>query len=282
METQHFNAECAVDILNTEIQFNYMASCPNKRYTVNHIHSNLELHYITEGSTLYTLNFREKIEVYPGEWLLIGNDVLHEEHILTASGGYALGFSLSSVDADSPISVLQNMHYYKGKDDPKIRELLDEIHVEFIEKRTGYETCCKNLFSVLLVHICRDIIQQDQFKTRKEIKQAGTYILIDAFFNRVFGYEGRDLKIEELADQLHVSPRHINRILLDYYGVTFHEKLTATRIKFAEYLLTTTDRSIDEISALCGMTSACLFENFKKINHITPAKYRKIKKTDTN
>ncbi len=42
------------------------------------------------------------------------------------------------------------------------------------------------------------------------------------------------------------------------------------------------DIIIDEISALCGMTAACLFENFKKINHITPEKYRKIKKTDAD
>ena len=48
-----------------------------------------------------------------------------------------------------------------------------------------------------------------------------------------------------------------------------------------ELLLKTTDRSIKEISASCGITEVCLTDNFKKIYGTTPAKYRKANKTDT-
>ncbi|MBP3665882.1 MAG: AraC family transcriptional regulator [Clostridia bacterium] len=33
------------------------------------------------------------------------------------------------------------------------------------------------------------------------------------------------MTIDGLASRLHVSPRHLNRLLREYYGVTFHEKL---------------------------------------------------------
>lgn len=78
-----------------------------------------------------------------------------------------------------------------------------------------------------------------------------------------------------------MTPRHVNRLLRKYYGVTFHEKLTESRIRFAAYLLENTDQSIAHISEAYGLTQASLITNFKKIHGVTPSKYRKLKKTDT-
>jgi transcriptional regulator GlxA family with amidase domain len=55
----------------------------------------------------------------------------------------------------------------------------------------------------------------------------------------------------------------------------------ATKIKYAEYLLRSTDYSVGEISTMCGVTAACLIDNFKKTYGVTPAKYRKFNETDT-
>ncbi|MBP3665884.1 MAG: AraC family ligand binding domain-containing protein [Clostridia bacterium] len=48
-----------------------MVCFPEKEYTVHHTRSHFELHSITEGSAVYTMNFREEIVLHAGEWLLI-------------------------------------------------------------------------------------------------------------------------------------------------------------------------------------------------------------------
>ena len=153
--------------------------------------------------------------------------------------------------------------------------------VNHVHSHPEYESYCKNLFSILLLHIQRSFTKQAAAKTSREAKLENTYMIIDLFFNRIFGHEGQNLTMEELSSQLHISSRHLNRLLQEHYGVTFHEKLMATKIKYAEYLLKTTDCSVGEISTMCGVTAACLIDNFKKIHGVTPAKYRKFNETDT-
>ena len=251
---------------------------PNKLFTDNHVHSYYELHYITEGTTSYTMNFGEEIPVSAGEWLLIGPDAWHKECIAAKSSGYVLGFSLKSAREGSLVSVLRNMPYYKGGSNPDFGDVLSVMHRESMEEREEYEACCKNLFEYLLIQICRDVSKSERIRTRKEIKQKNLYEAIDTYFNRVFKSTGQSLCMDDLASLLHMSPRHVNRILVSRYGVTFHEKLIATKMKFAELLLKTTDRSIKEISASCGVTEVCLTKNFKRIYGTTPAKYRKANK----
>ena len=276
-----YEAEHTISISDAQIDFMHLIYHPNKLFTDNHIHSYYEFHYITEGTTSYTMNFGEEIPVSAGEWLLIGPDAWHEESIVARSSGYVLGFSLDSAQERSLISVLLTTPYYKGGLNADFGEVLSIIYRESKEEREEYETCCKNLFEYLLIQICRDVSKSERTKTRKEIKQKNLYEAIDTYFNRVFKSTGQSLCMDDLASLLHMSPRHINRILLSHYGVTFHEKLVATKMKYAELLLKTTDRSIKEISASCGITEVCLTENFKKIYGTTPAKYRKANKTDT-
>lgn len=276
-----YEAEHAVSISDAQIEFNHLIYHPNKIYTDNHVHSHFEFHYITEGTTCYTMNFGDETPVSAGEWLLIGPNAWHEERVTERSSGYVLGFSLDATKENGLISVLLHTLYYKGEQNSDFGGLLSLMYREAQEEREEYETCCKNLFEYLLIRICRDISKSEKTKTHNELRRRNIYANIDTYFNRVFKNDGQRLCVEELASQLHVSPRHVNRMLLHHYGVTFHKKLTVTKIKYAEFLLKTTDRSVKEISESCGITEVCLTENFKKIHGMTPAKYRKANKMDT-
>ena len=281
MEVQTYNAEYTIHVSDADIKIYQMVYFPKKEYTVHHIHSHFELHYITEGSAVYTMNFHDNIILREGEWLLINKNVYHEETVLGAASGYVLGFNLKNVEKKSFFSSLENLPYHKGGHDPELGEWMVQILTEAGEQKTEYADVCKNLFSILLIHLQRRFIHQESVKLPRAARLENTYMIIDLFFNRIFGDDGHNLTVEELVSQLHISPRHLNRLLQEHYGMTFHEKLMATRVKYAEYLLLNTDRSVGEISAMCGVTVACLIENFKRIHQMTPAKYRKFNKTDT-
>lgn len=281
MEVQFYNAEYPIHVSNADIILYQMVYFPKKEYTVNHIHSHFELHYITEGSAVYTMNFQEEITLCKGEWLLINKNVYHVETIPESASGYVLSFNLKNVEKKSFFSSLEVIPYHKGGHDSEMGEWMSRILNEAGEQRPEYESYCKNLFSILFIHLRRSFIHEKSAKPSRTAEPENTYMIIDLYFNRIFGDDGHNLTIDELASQLHISPRHLNRLLREHYGETFHEKLMATRIRYAEYLLMNTDRSVGEISAMCSVTAACLIENFKKIHKMTPAKYRKFNRADT-
>ena len=83
-----YEAEQTISISDAQIVFIHLIYHSNKLVTDNHVHSYYEFHYITEGTTSYTMNFGEAIPVSAGEWLLIGPDAWYEESIVAKSSGY--------------------------------------------------------------------------------------------------------------------------------------------------------------------------------------------------
>ena len=281
MDSQIYNAGYMIQVSGADIKLNQMIFFPEKLYTVNHIHSHWELHYITGGSVCYIMNFHEELVMKPGEWILIGPNVYHEEICREKSGGYVLGFDIRVLESHSFFSTLTSVRYFKSEADPELGELFGKILKESMEKLPEYDQFCKNMFPLLMLHVQRRYNRNYEKRNKQQTKYENMQETIDLFFNEIFDHKCHNKTIQELAGMLHVSPRHVNRILQEYCGMTFHEKLTLTKVKFAEYLLYKTDKTIDEISDECGYTTNSLINNFKSINKITPAQYRKSQKQDT-
>ncbi len=280
MEQNIYTAEYPLNILEGEVYINCLIYIPERHVTENHLHSYLELHYNTEGETHFLLDFHDKQILRPDEWILIGKNVYHEEAIPESSGGFCLGFEVDGARPGSPLFDLQNLTCLKSGFDPLVGEIMNRIMLEANERRTGYEDCCRNLLSFLIVHILRILPEQETGKASGKNHQENLLNSMNDYFNRVFHYEGAGLTINALAENLHVSLRHTSRLLKKYYGMTFSEKLLETKMKFTEYLLKYSDKSVAEISELCGLTDTYLIRSFKKIYHITPAQYRKSYRKD--
>lgn len=84
---------------------------------------------------------------------------------------------------------------------------------------------------------------------------------IDEFFS--FNYDNSE-SINDLAEQLHVGVRQLNRILQKRYGMSYREKLNEVRLEVATNFLTTTTKSIAEISGLLGYNNPANFSTFIK------------------
>ena len=282
MKTYNFYINNTVQTKRFDARILSMLYNPLREYTRNHFHSHMELHCITEGSTVFKINFGEDIVLNAGEWLLIDSDVCHEEFIPLSCSGYCLGIDINrGKEAFFQQESNLSMPVIKGNH-PEIIKLFEMIFQEMQEQQIGYDECCKALFDVLLIRLLQyNHVQNGNIAQKKEQRNEDMYHTIDVFFNRVFDDDGTKLSIEELASKLNVSQRHVNRILSERYGMTFSEKLMETRILYAKYLLKNTEYSVQKISEMCGITVQCLIKNFKQIYGITPAKYRKLNKRDT-
>jgi transcriptional regulator GlxA family with amidase domain len=85
----------------------------------------------------------------------------------------------------------------------------------------------------------------------------------------------RELSVEELAARVHMSPRTFARRFRAETGTTPHHWLTGQRVLYAQRLLETTELSVDQIAARCGLGSAAtLRHHFASQVGVSPQRYR--------
>lgn len=99
---------------------------------------------------------------------------------------------------------------------------------------------------------------------------------IDQFFSpwpRVLGTEA------DLARQLNISRHKLNRIIWEYYGMNFREKLRLAKMDYAAWLLRATDFPCHKVAALCGYSAdTSFYRAFATHFGIPPQAYRKEQK----
>ncbi len=76
--------------------------------------------------------------------------------------------------------------------------------------------------------------------------------IIDSFLGLNYN---KPIHLADLADELHISVKQAERLVVLYTGCTFNTALTNIRIQAAEHLMKTTSLSISEIANLVGYES---------------------------
>lgn len=83
------------------------------------------------------------------------------------------------------------------------------------------------------------------------------------------------LRVQELADKLHVSHTYLNRLFQKSMGLSPSKYVNMKRMEYACYLLRTTSMSCAEIGEKVGMyDNAYFYKVFKKAIGMTPVNYR--------
>lgn len=120
--------------------------------------------------------------------------------------------------------------------------------------------------------------QQEQVMS---IKQEDNPPSVDEFIVRVDNLienhlaEG-NLSSSKLASLIYISPSHLNRRIKSLTGLTTTNYIRNKALMRARQLLTTTNKPISEIEALCGFETTGYFaRTFHEIVGMTPTDYRK-------
>ena len=93
--------------------------------------------------------------------------------------------------------------------------------------------------------------------------------LISIYFNKKF-------VANEIAQQLHICSRQLDRIVRQRYGKSLHAVIMEKRIKTAEQLLLTTDKTNEQIATALGFSSASgFYREFFRQHRLTPNEFRK-------
>lgn len=84
------------------------------------------------------------------------------------------------------------------------------------------------------------------------------------------------LYLDLIAQRVNMSPKYLSRIFKNKIGITITEYISLVRITKAKELLLSSDKKIDDIGLLVGFDNrTTFFRLFKKLEGVSPSKYRK-------
>ena len=93
---------------------------------------------------------------------------------------------------------------------------------------------------------------------------------IDAYYYK------EDLSLQDLADQIQISPTYLSRLLKQEIGASFIDYLTQVRVRKAIQIMSDHTVKIYEVAERVGYSSQHYFSTaFKKVLGVSPAEYRK-------
>jgi len=246
-----------------------------------HSHPTLELQAVTNGSctifgngTYYNLQAGQLILIPPGFY---HQTKTHSPDCIRIT----LAFSLPSrkqaeKNALPLLNALKPQTPVVTETGAVLAELLEQLNAlskssEPSYSRTERLRCLSTLFLLELGDRLSASAEETPSPAEQKPSSPAAY-LIDEFLGRNFHSKNG---CQQLAQRLHVSPRQLNRIIQDAYGMNYREKLKELRLAIAVDFLTTSDMSIAEIAELLGYSSPANFSTFvKKAAGRTPSAIR--------
>lgn len=127
-----------------------------------------------------------------------------------------------------------------------------------------------DILTLILTH------QETVYKNESNINQMK---LVKDYIDKHFTER---INLDKLSSEFYVNKYYITREYKKEFGETIFQHIIRRRIDYAKELLSTTNKTIDEISHLCGFNDQCYFSRqFKKIEGVSSLNYRKINKHNT-
>lgn len=245
--------------------------------TPRHSNTCYELHIILEGTCDLAFDAQTHTMV-PGQAVLIAPNVFHApSNVSDAFCRFSLSFSADGL-LTSALSGVDREEYRFFEPGSQAVSLCRDIIRELDGDAFLNRELTSAQFSQLMILCLRTVREKTESAPAdtKSLTQEDEIERIDNFFAL---YPPERQTRQELAEYLHCSQRQLIRKMQALYGVSFRQKLIASRMDLARYLLRTTNASVNEISTKVGYAdNAAFFRAFRQYTGMTPAQYRKEKK----
>ena len=239
---------------------------------VPHSHTVYELHFILRGCCRLTIDGC-KMDISAGQAVLIAPEKYHEPFSEDGEFERLSFFFMPDKQAGSIQRVLtaQVGDYIIF---PATTSMLDMGRVilrDWNESGPFRKEMRQAMFTSLMILVFRHLGIANKMRTEVGREPPRMFLCDDYFTDPT-----EKKSIADLAEYLQMSLRQVNRCLVDFYGMSFQQKLTQTRMEQAAWMLCTTDKSINEIAEMVGYDSESgFYKVFRKHYQMTPKQYRK-------
>ncbi len=243
-----------------------------------HWHKELELLLVLKGQIEISIS-GQKYTLTEDDLFLINSGEMHS----TAGTGDNI-LAAVQLDADfckRTCPELQSMRFdfstgaLKNKTSPlakELRALMAGIIEEYNKASAGYQLMIEGILNVLTGTLVRNIPRVAVAGAGKLSREIGRVEDILAYIN---AHYTEKLSLEQLAQNVFLSPSYLSHLFKDKVGLTFQEYLARVRLLEAVRLLEGTDDLIVHIAQACGFASTKAFNKaFRDFYGTTPGEYR--------
>jgi len=110
----------------------------------------------------------------------------------------------------------------------------------------------------------------------KNIPASSKKLELDEIQDYINEHYTEKISLDGLAQHFYINKYYLMKLFKERYGITINHYILAKRITTAKQMLRFTDKTMEEIANLLGFADANYFcRMFKKIEGMTPGKYRK-------
>ena len=169
-----------------------------------------------------------------------------------------------------------NLRYDGGFRDPLIEQIARIIQAEMVDPTPAGKMQVETLASALGAHVLRHHSHLESASVSLPVARGALDPRrLRRIMELIETHLGKDLTIETLAKEAHLSPFHFARAFKAATGMTPHGYLTDRRIEKAKFWIAEGRRPLAEIAYLCGFSSQAYFTKwFKRLVGATPGAYR--------
>ncbi len=257
----------------------------------SHYHLNYELFFVNQGQCTVHCADRD-YTCGQSDILLVNAGIWHRRvHLSQDALAYSLQFSFSPNSKETAslysrlCSSLSSPVFLHGQ--AHLLSTLNLIRQEFALQQPMYDTTIDALLQVFYTQLLRSLLDipapslpQPFFITPPEtrsqlfdiVPQAFYKAILDSFFN---SFPLQKATLAELSRNLRLSDVQTRRVVKQYYGVSYQERLIQAKIERSKFLMASTDLSLKSVAEQCGYSSYhAFFKAFTARTGQTPSQYR--------
>ncbi len=246
-----------------------------------HWHQDYELVYVKKGSITVNINTHQALLEKGSVSICCSNDVhnyysrdVDNEIIVVRFRTYFVDPQIQRllVEKDFTSVLIDNDYINSIGIHDTIEKIFTGCYEEMTFKKPFYEHTIKGyimlFFSLALRHFCID-----SYKNTTEKKNITLMQDIIKYINKNLTW--RDLTLDVIANQFHLSPFYFSRLFKQMFGLSFKKFLNHYRINKSKNLLYATNKKITDIAYECGYGSVRQFNRaFLAETGINPSAYR--------
>jgi AraC-like DNA-binding protein len=234
-----------------------LLECHSQWNEPRHSNSEYELHIVLEGAAELHFDNNTTVALPQGHAILIAPNVFHRVRQLPES----IERCFVQCSAEGPrLTLLLQQAVPQFSAFPVPQDVLNmaaELLQELSSAKHYHRPIIESFLSLIVLKVLRSrgiVLGESLHRANDSVMERKN--IIEFHFKTDIAQHGG---AETLAKKLGVSSRQLLRLMMEYFGMSYQDKLLQTRMDHALWLLRTTDDSVSSIAEAVGYSSETAF-----------------------
>lgn len=258
---------------------------PSFKMGYEHFHSYYEIFYLKTGQCTYTVN-KKKYHLSAGDIFIVAPGEAHSTYY---EGAIPCERITVYCKLDQLMQFFWELHSDFQKNFQQTSRIVlnkngqEQINLILDQMQHEHELTMKHSDEIMKLLLCQLLLCIDRsgiFVYECIDQTYNPSMDIDRALRFIDLHYQTNITLEEVAEEINLTPTYLSRKFKKVTGATFKEYLTQIRIRQAAQALLTTDDSITKIALDCGFSSSNYFkDSFRKTTGVSPRTFRKQDRT---